>query len=848
MSKKNSKLMFSGSQLMAAIIVGLISLSFCMPKASAVYKYDNEQDDTHIWIVAIAEGRAQYLTLEGNIEPAVESGLYEPGLLYGGRVALYLKGKIKGKYLIDVLYDTAKENPEHKLFSTIEPDKYYPVYGDSSSLKRVGESQNKLYISLRHQASFITYGSYGTDFDETKFASYNRTLQGIKANYQAKGYSLSAFSAVTPQVAFHDEIRGDGTSGYYRLSHQDIIEGSDRIVIETRDQDDPDKIIESKLLSRDTDYYLDYSEGMILFKKPVPSRDEDGNPVWIVIDYEYMPEATDSEHQILGARAEIEPSKNFKLAVTYLSDTDSPSESQIYGVDMAISLFNKGEENLDKSKAKIKVEYARSTNEADILNPQDNAYGAEITTKLIPNLELKGYYREVGKDFHHPQKTYDAGTQKYGLGVDFKLTDKLGFSGEQSYLVNIIDESKTTTGKISLAYKANRFTLTPQYKQKEYFDLLDPTQDTLTRTQGVIIETKLSDKFAITGGYQIEEKEFVNTPTIPKETSNTTEFGTKYKLNKEIELFAKYGITNEDNRQTTATTAGVNISDKTSVYAKYTIDGSISGIRNQASIGMNTKVILRDGLSANFALERDLVREEGQEDQEVTAFSGSVEYLSGEDLKSTLKYETRVAPEETKNIITLSAVGKISPNLSLMGKLEKYEEYDNILPEPKFFRNKNLIGLAYRPVDNDRLNFLLKYEFDQEKDLTDETNVDVATTTSSIEGIYDFTPRIELFGKYAFRQKTERSVPPPFTAISDLTIVGITFKLTERLGLGGDYRIINLPQIPEIKTGYSLQLSYDLIQHIKLVLGYGWTAYNDLRFSENDYWAEGPYLRLLYKF
>lgn len=841
MSKKRIYSALSFRKFRLALIIAGMSLLFCVPQALAVYEYENPEKDVYLWVVGVAEARAQYLTLEGNIEPVVESGLYEPGLLYEGRVALYLRGKIKGKYLIDFLYDTAKKNPQHTLFSTIDPDKYYPVYGDSSTLRKVGESQDQLYVSIRSEESYLTYGSYGTDFNETTFSSYNRTLQGIKANYQQKGYSLSVFRAVTPQVAFHDEIRGDGTSGYYRLSHQDIIEGSERVVIEIRDEDDPDKIIESTILTREIDYYIDYSEGMILFKKPVPSRDANGNPVWIIIDYEYMPEATDLEHHILGVRAEVKPSENFDIGASYLSDTDSPSKSEVYGVDAVLSLPNK---KLDKPKAEIHAEYAHSINGADPAGPEDNAYSAELITRLFPNLELKGYYREVGKDFHHPQKSYDAGTQKYGIEAKLKFTNTLGLAAEQSSLLNKIEEGKTTTTKIGVPYQGKSLSFLPYYKQSEYSNSLDPTQDTLTTGEGITVETKVSEKITLSGGYQTEEKQFVTSPNMPRERSDTTELGAKLKLNKDTEFFAHYAITKEESQQTRATTVGVNVFENTSFYTKYTIEGTISGIRNQASIGMNTKVPLTPQVSANLAFEKTLVDEE----EATTAFSGILEYLPHKNLKSTLKYETRVAPEETKNIVTFATVGKISPNLSLIGKLEKYEEYDNSLSEPKFLRNKDLIGLAYRPVNNDRLNLLLKYEFDEEKDLTDEATVDLVTKISSIEGIYDLTPRIELFGKYAFREKNERSVPPPFTAISNLTIAGITFKLTQRFGLGGEYRIIDLPQIPETRTGYSLEASYDLFQHIMLVLGYGWTTYNDLRFGENDYWAEGPYLRLLYKF
>jgi len=845
---KKLSLISPGLRFLVVVVITIISLSFSI-SALAVYKYDNKEKDVHIWLVGIAEGEAGHLTLEGNIEPVIDNGLYKPGYFYNGRVALYLRGKIKGEYLINALYDTAKENPYNKLFSTIEPDKYYPVYGDSSTLERVGESQNKLYICIQRQDSFLSYGSYETGFGETKFTPYSRTLQGIKANYKVKDFSLTAFGAITTQVAFHDEIRGDGTSGYYRLSHKNVIEGSDKVVIEVRDKDDPDEVIKSESLKRDIDYFLDCSEGMLLFKEPVPSRGDDGNPVWIVVDYEYMPESGDLKHNILGVRGEVEPSHNFKMGATYLSDTDSPSKSQVYGLDITGSLGGNGG-NIEKPKVEMRTEYAHSINGAGTINPEDNAFGAELTTKPIENFELKGYYREVGKDFHHPQKNYDVGTQKYGVEAEVKLAEKLGLSGEQSYIINKINEDETVTSKIGLPYKTDSFTIKPEYKQTQYFDSLDPAKNRLTRGQGINIEAKLSDKFTAKGGYETEETEFINNPAEPKEKANTTGLGGKYELNEETEVFADYSINNQNGKQTTATTVGVNtkVFDNTNLYTKYTIDGGIGGERNQTSIGMNTKVILTDGFSANLALEKELMREEGKIDKDTTAFSGILEYLPDEDLKSTLKYETRLAPEKTKKIITYNTVGKMSEDFTLIGKCEKYREYDNISPDPVFLKLKCLVGLAYRPVNNDRFNALLKHEQEELKDLTGEPITNIITTINSIEGIYDLSPKLQLFGKYAIRQKEEKSVTPTTTSSSDLLIAALTLNVTPRLDLRGEYRRIRLFQAQESRSGYSLELGYYLIKQIKLVLGYAWSAYDDVRFSENDYWVKGPYLRLLYKF
>ena len=53
----------------------------------------------------------------------------------GARAALYLKGKVLGQYLLTLSYDSEKVT-DKRLFNEIDPNTFYPGYGDSSIRKR----------------------------------------------------------------------------------------------------------------------------------------------------------------------------------------------------------------------------------------------------------------------------------------------------------------------------------------------------------------------------------------------------------------------------------------------------------------------------------------------------------------------------------------------------------------------------------------------------------------------------------------------------------------------------------------------------------------------------------------
>ena len=77
----------------------------------------------------------------GNVEPLVGDEQYDDGFLSEGRLGFYLKGKIKGKYLVTAQADTQDRELQHlfdgfleatqqDVFRRLDPDQYYPVYGD----------------------------------------------------------------------------------------------------------------------------------------------------------------------------------------------------------------------------------------------------------------------------------------------------------------------------------------------------------------------------------------------------------------------------------------------------------------------------------------------------------------------------------------------------------------------------------------------------------------------------------------------------------------------------------------------------------------------------------------------
>ena len=263
----------------------------------------------------------------------------QKGSYAGFRGAFFAKGKISENLLLTAAYDS--HQPERDDFfrentTDLDSEDKYPVYGDESEGGFDAKSRDKLYLRLDHGKSRLLYGDFHTDFNDTILSKYTRTFTGLKADLNTERLKVSSFIAHSDQVQVVDVIAGRGISGYYFLTHDRVIDGSERVVIEVRDRNRPGQILSSESKSRGTDYEMDYERGAILFKAPVPSSDENMNPIYLSVTYEYESGA-DKEFNY-GARAVIKLTENLDLGLTGIVEENPIHDETLFGTDLTLRL------------------------------------------------------------------------------------------------------------------------------------------------------------------------------------------------------------------------------------------------------------------------------------------------------------------------------------------------------------------------------------------------------------------------------------------------------------------------------------------------------------------------------
>ncbi len=288
---------------------------------------------------------------------------YDEDVYVDGRLAFYLKGKIKGETLLTASADT-REQPIEDLFSNfnsrdpryllrrIDPNAYYPVYGDDSTLLEDAPTQGKFYVKLQRGDSHVLWGSFETRLTGTDLVNYSRGLYGAQARYLSpeatqfgeKRSEVEMFAADPGTLASVEEFRGTGGSLYY-LRHQDILVGSDRLRVEIRDKDSG-LVLQSTTLVAGQDYEINSIQGRVVLRTPlaataaqntlVLSGSLSGHPVYLVAGYEFTPGVSAAENLTLGGRASHWVNDQLKLGVTGYKQNGSGTEQQLLGADLTL--------------------------------------------------------------------------------------------------------------------------------------------------------------------------------------------------------------------------------------------------------------------------------------------------------------------------------------------------------------------------------------------------------------------------------------------------------------------------------------------------------------------------------
>jgi uncharacterized repeat protein (TIGR01451 family) len=400
-------------------------------------------------IVGLAEGTLGYDRLQGKVEDLGEGDAKD---LTDGRLALYAKGRIRGKWLMTLAYDSDKKEEETRFGGVIDPDSYYTVYADRTERRYDAAAVRKLYLKLERPQFYALFGDYETGIDEPELARYVRAFNGVKAEYRSDRVSATAFAADSPNRHRRDELQGNGLSGPYALGARAILANSERVSIEVRDRLRSERIVERRLLTRHVDYDIDYEAGILRFKEPILSRSSALDPQFIIADYEV--DAVASRTLNAGGRVSWRSGdQKVQVAATVVSDSSHEGRTSLAGADVRYR---------PSASTEVRAEIAVSDNEAKagaVAQSAGTATAWQVEAEHHGSqLDVLAYARERQAGFGLGQTSAaENGTRKFGIDARARLGDSWSLTGSAWHEDYLGSDARRIAARTLVEYRTPGF-------------------------------------------------------------------------------------------------------------------------------------------------------------------------------------------------------------------------------------------------------------------------------------------------------------------------------------------------------------------------------------------------------
>lgn len=798
------------------------------------------------WIlVGIAEGTAGYNTVSGNMENLKGAGKDEH-YYDNERLAFFAKGTIKGEWLLTMSYDSGKKSTGvtgNALFQNIDPNTYYTLYGDSTVQGYEAASQKKLYLKIERDQFYALYGDYDTGLTFTELSRYSRRLNGIKTEFRSRNFEVTAFGSETGQSFVKDELRGDGTSGLYRLSKTGIVLNSEKITIESRDRFHSEIVTDSRQMVRFIDYSIDYDSGALFFKGPISSKDELLNPVYIVVDYEIEDAGKDA--QTYGGRASTRQ-LNGKLIVggSYVHKGHVNGSNNLYGADAALTLG---------PGTQARAEIATTDSDSSQVKASGTAYLAEIT-HVGKKIDGRIYYREQESGFGlGQQKESEKGTRKFGAEGGYRLDNHITLTSQAYRQYNLLNDDIRDFIE-SLA----------TYTDKQYSARAGMRYANDTLTDG-------SNKTSVLGTAGISWRTFNQRLTLRADhdqalfsNDNNVDFPTRtilgvdYQATKSIVVFAQEELTFGATEDTNTTRLGVRATPWSGGTVVSTVVNDIreNSDRTFATVGLAQKWQLNRFWTVDGGVDHTRTiqnKTSYQFNESVPPASGGDDFtavsLGANYQKRKITWSNRV---EYRNSDTDDKWGFITELINehgldwaWTGKLQLYHTQSG---GGSSSTNGDLrLGLVYRPP-------VTKWIILNRLDLLGSDIKDATTSVAGqriINNLHaNFKPdkktqlSIQYGAKYVFEEIDGRD----YSGYTDLIAVEGRYDINKEWDIGLRGALLHTWETSQYSYNIGPSIGYNVMENAWVSLGYNFAGFEDKDFSAANYTADGPFVQFRFKF
>ncbi len=774
------------------------------------------------------------------------------------RAAMFLKGKVKGEYLLTLAYDSDK-NTKERLFRDIQPDEFYPIYGDSSVRGFDAQATGRFYVRIDKKKSYLLYGDFNTSQsnEARKLANYSRSLTGIKQHFENGQVSANVFASRDSAKQVIDEFPANGTSGPFVLTRNAGLVNSEKIEVLTRNRNQPSVILRAVPLTRFVDYELEPLTGRILFKAPIASLDEELNPVSIRITYEV--DQGGQQFWVAGADATLKVSDRIEVGASIVDDRNPLDKFRMVGVNAIARLADKTFFVAELARTQRNL-FASSSSPglATVAREKQGSAGRIEFRHVASDLDLIFYAGRAQRDFDNPGASLTNGRQEIGGKLTYKIdertrikaevlqTEDLTLGGKRDGMLLAVERSFGGGLRVEAGVRHARETQASGPVPNGIGAAPDSVTAIRARITGEIPWLKDAAAY-VEGEVDVNDTD-----------RKIAAIGADFKLGGAGRIYARhefissltgpYGLNNQQRQNSSVVGVNVDYIKDGSVFSEYRIRDAISGGDAEAAFGLRNLWTLSRGLQLQTGFER-VHAFSGKGDAESTAATFGIEYSANPLWKGSSRLELRTSQSSDSILSTLAGAAKLDRDWTLLGR-NTYSMIKNKGQSTGENEQDRLqLGVAYRDTETDKWNALGRIEHRSERDTT-QIGIDLKRTVEMISLHANWQPRrpYVFSGRYAAKWVNEKSNGLATKNNAQLISGRAIWEFAPRWDIGVNVSSMFGKGTQSRNYGLGLELGFMVMDNLWVSGGYNVFGYRDDDLTSGEYTNKGVYLRLRYKF
>ncbi|AQS38509.1 hypothetical protein Sps_03379 [Shewanella psychrophila] len=744
------------------------------------------------------------------------------------------------------------------VFDILDDDElYYGNYGDNANIQKVVNTKGKVYLDLQYDKSNVMWGNYNTGISGTENAQYNRSLYGFRGNYRTRSttefgddrLNLVGFASQADSLYSHDEFRSTGLSLYF-LRHGEVLPGSDKVVVRQMD-DRNNRIVNEVILQEGRDYEFDAYQGRILLTRPLSAiaGDSFGSVIsdtpsgdlknYLVVDYEYIPRGSEAlDKMAMGGRAKGWVNDHIGIGASYVQEEKENQDYQLSSADLTLKLtegsFLKAEfshsegtqadSNFVSDDGGLtfeEISRVGQTREGDAISISGVANLYDVMPEIFGAVgnDLSVWYKDKDAGYSYASQSDDLA--QVSLGTELRLQ-----TGEDSQLLasfQTIEEIELTGKKVTDTQDVKleaQVMLTDHIKVGIAGQQIQELNQNDEKSDGSLLGARLEYVFDDSNNVYIKAQKTIES-SDSFDQNDSASIGGEAKITQDLSLLGEY--TTGDRGDSAQATINYDINDEHSTYVTLVQDDYEDSnniiIGQRASLTTNLDGYLEnkfvdenngkgriDSTGLDYDVNQDIRAGIGYQ-------QGYIDYRDEADVKRTgytvyidfnrdnyqlgTKFEYRIdkGEEEIEQYVTTNHyTHHLTDEYTLYAKVNYSRTKNKTTKEQVAKFIESYVGLAYRPVYNDKLNFLSRYTYLVDFDSLDRdiSYTDEESHIIEAEGIYSLNAKIDLGAKFAYKHKLEqfeRESGELFPTESDIYLTGLSasYSVMKDWNVTGEY-------------------------------------------------------------